>query len=121
MRKFANGTPPVDLSEDGEPRLRNPLLWWHNQCVASNKWNGLTQMALDVLSTPATSVDVERAFSFVGSFVSKHRHNLGAFTIQAAASLGSYSKAGLVKWGCLMLPQKAKAKAKAQPESHSTD
>ncbi|KAG8699536.1 hypothetical protein FRC08_005227 [Ceratobasidium sp. 394] len=119
--KFANGSPLVDLTKDGEPHLRNPLLWWHNQCITSNGWNGLTQMALDVLSTPATSVDVERAFSFVGSFVSKHCHNLGTFTIQAAASLSSYSKAGLVKRGCLTLPQKAKAKVKAQPEGRSTD
>ncbi|KAG9091245.1 hypothetical protein FS749_016682 [Ceratobasidium sp. UAMH 11750] len=121
IHEFANDSPLVDLAEDGEPGLRNPLLWWHNQCVTGNKWNGLTQMALDVLSTPATSVDVEHAFSFVGSFISKRRHNLGAFMIQAAASLGSYLKAGLVKQGCLTLPWKAKAKAKAQPKGHSTD
>jgi hypothetical protein len=61
-------------------------------------------------------VDVERVFSFVGSTVSKRRHNLAPCTIQATATLGSYSKAGLVKPGCLTLPRKAKAKAKAGVE-----
>ncbi|KAG8703143.1 hypothetical protein FRC08_003053 [Ceratobasidium sp. 394] len=119
--KFANGAPLVDLAKDREPWLCNLLLWWHNQCVAGNKWNGLTQMALDVLSTPATSVDVECAFLFVGSFVSKRCHNLGVFTIQAAATLSSYSKADFMKRGCLTLLWKAKAKAKAQPKDHSAD
>ncbi|KAG8702804.1 hypothetical protein FRC08_003239 [Ceratobasidium sp. 394] len=135
VREFANGTPLIDHAEDGEPWLCNPLVWWHNQHVAGNEWNGLTQMALNILSTPgmshatlifahnvlattppATSIDVEHAFLFVGSLVSKRRHNLGTFTIQAATSLGSYWKASLVKWGCLTLPQKAKPKAKAQPQ-----
>ncbi|KAG9074060.1 hypothetical protein FS749_014426, partial [Ceratobasidium sp. UAMH 11750] len=98
VRKFANGTPLVDHAEDGKPWLRNPLVWWHNQCVAGNEWNGLTQMALNVLSMPASTATT------------------WALSIQAATSLGSYSKASLVKWGCVTLPQKAKPKAKAQPQ-----
>jgi hypothetical protein len=61
----------------------------------------------------ASSVDVERAFSFAGSVVSKHRHNLAPYTIQATASLGSYSKAWLVKPGILTLPLRGKAAASA--------
>lgn len=109
--------------------MYEPLGWWYGQRCAANEYNGLTQMALDVLSTPgrscvlcflihsfncrtASSVDVERAFSFVGSIVSKRRHSLAPSTVQATASLGSYSKAGLVKPGLLVLPARGKAKDK---------
>ncbi|KAG8728818.1 hypothetical protein FRC10_004546, partial [Ceratobasidium sp. 414] len=113
IHKFINGAPLLDHVENGKPMLQNPLSWWYSQCITRNEWNRLTQMALDVLSTPATSVDVERAFSFASSIVSKRCHNLSAFTIQATASLGSYSKAGLMKPGCLALPPH-KGKPKAQ-------
>ncbi|OAV98974.1 hypothetical protein PTTG_25420 [Puccinia triticina 1-1 BBBD Race 1] len=42
----------------------NPLNWWMKQKRAGNMHGGLVDMALDVLSCPATSVDVKRAFSF---------------------------------------------------------
>lgn len=124
----------VDRTKDGRVKPINPLAWWHAQRVAGNEWDGVTQMALDVLSTPgmfsfcstavfdqqdgiytrsASSVDVERAFSFAGTIVAKRRHNLAPASIQATASLGSYSKAGLVKPGSLVLPRKGKGKAKA--------
>ncbi|QRW08919.1 DNA polymerase [Ceratobasidium sp. AG-Ba] len=76
----------------------------------------LAQMALDVLSTPATSVDVERAFSYVGSVVSKRRHNLKPYSIQVPRH-SVHSKANLVKKGCLELPRKANLKEKAKPKS----
>ncbi|QRV99744.1 DNA polymerase [Ceratobasidium sp. AG-Ba] len=110
--EFVNGDPVISRSKDGEPVLCNPLEWWYNQRLGGNEHQGLTQMALDVLSMPATSVDVERAFSFVGTIISKRRHNLKPYSIQATATLGSYSKAGLVQPGCLELPRKAKAKPK---------
>ncbi|OAV86983.1 hypothetical protein PTTG_10763 [Puccinia triticina 1-1 BBBD Race 1] len=37
----------------------NPLKWWMKQKSASNMHGGLLDMALDVVSGPATSVDVE--------------------------------------------------------------
>ncbi|KAF8596022.1 hypothetical protein BDV93DRAFT_455649, partial [Ceratobasidium sp. AG-I] len=91
----------------------NPLVWWQLQREAGNKNQGLTQMVLTFLRL-SSSVDVERAFLFAGSIASKRRHNLAPYTIQATASLGSYSKARLVKSGILELPCTAKAKAKAK-------
>ncbi|KAG9085753.1 hypothetical protein FRC06_003462 [Ceratobasidium sp. 370] len=76
----------------------NPLVWWYSQRVLGNERDGLTQLVLDVLSAPASSVDVERVFSFAGSI--------------ATATLGSYSKAGLVKPGTLQLPLRGREKAK---------
>ncbi|KDN34096.1 hypothetical protein RSAG8_12813, partial [Rhizoctonia solani AG-8 WAC10335] len=92
----------------------NPLSWWYSQRLAGEEHDGLTQMAIDIHTTPATSVDVERAFSFVSALVSKRRHKLGTLTIQASASLGAYSRADLVQLGCLKHAQKLKAKKKAQ-------
>ncbi|KAG9125172.1 hypothetical protein FRC07_008697, partial [Ceratobasidium sp. 392] len=120
VNEFINAQPSVappllDFDAKGEPLLRNPLAWWHSQRVAGNEWNGLTQMALDVLSMPATSVDVERTFSFAGTIVGKRRHSLSSYSIQATATLGSYSKAGLVKRGCLVLPREEKGKGKEKP------
>lgn len=67
-----------------------------------------------MLCVSATSVEVERAFSFVSATVSKRRHKLGPLTIQASASLGAYSRADLVKLGCLARALKLKAKQKAE-------
>ncbi|KAI7951709.1 hypothetical protein MJO28_007393 [Puccinia striiformis f. sp. tritici] len=62
------------LTEDGRPV--NPLKWWMQQRRAGNTHGGLLQMALDVLSCPATTVDVERSFSFGRDYVSFRRHRL---------------------------------------------
>ncbi|KNF01692.1 hypothetical protein PSTG_05119 [Puccinia striiformis f. sp. tritici PST-78] len=40
------------------------LTWWMQQQQAGNTHGGLLQMALDVLSCPATTVDVEQSLSF---------------------------------------------------------
>ncbi|QRV88431.1 alpha-glucosidase C [Ceratobasidium sp. AG-Ba] len=117
VQEFINAPPTIDYSEKNEPIFRNPIQWWYDQRLGGNEWDGLTQMALDVLSTPATSVDVERAFSYVGSIVTKRRHNLKPYSIQATATLGSYSRANMVKRGCLELPRKANAKEKAKAKS----
>ncbi|QRV88662.1 alpha-glucosidase C [Ceratobasidium sp. AG-Ba] len=116
VQEFVNTPATIDYGELNEPIFHNPVQWWYNQRLGGNEWDGLTHVALDVLTTPATSVDVERAFSYVGSIVSKRRHNLKPYSIQATSTLGSYSKANLVKRGCLELPRKVKEKEKARPK-----
>lgn len=67
-------------------------------------------------------------FSFVGLNITKRRHRLGALTIQASTTLGAYSKAGLVKPGCLVTPKmerianskgRGKGEAKGQAQESS--
>ena len=115
---------PVYSTVNGVRSPYNPLEWWRMQRATGNKYKGLTQMALDTLSTPgayniwsisatltayiASSVNIERVFLFAGSIVTKRRHHLAPCTIQATASLGSYSKAGLVKPGMLHQPRRGK-------------
>lgn len=48
--------PLITQSEDGEPVMYDPLAWWYGQRCSGNEHDGLTQMALDVLSTPGESV-----------------------------------------------------------------
>ncbi|KAG9097739.1 hypothetical protein FS749_005629 [Ceratobasidium sp. UAMH 11750] len=40
--EFVNGPVVFDYGEDSKPVFCNPLAWWYNQCVAGNKWSGLT-------------------------------------------------------------------------------
>ncbi|KAF8602517.1 hypothetical protein BDV93DRAFT_557520 [Ceratobasidium sp. AG-I] len=108
---FVNAKPIFNIIGGGRA-VFNPLAWWYGQRAVGNEENGLTRMALDMLSTPASSVNVKQAFLFAGSIVSKCRHNLSPGTIQATASLGLYSKAGRVKPGTLVLPLCGKEKEK---------
>ncbi|CAE6449547.1 unnamed protein product [Rhizoctonia solani] len=114
VTRFVNAMPVFDRTESGRSIPVDPLAWWYSQRLAGEEHDGLTQMAIDIHTTPATSIDVERAFSFVSAMVSKCRHKLGALTIQASASLGAYSRADLIKPGCLKKVLKLKAKKKAE-------
>ncbi|PLW12529.1 hypothetical protein PCANC_23014 [Puccinia coronata f. sp. avenae] len=49
-------------------------------------------MALDVLSCPATTVDVEQSFSFGRDYVSNRRHRLNASSVTRGMAVAFYSK-----------------------------
>ncbi|KIK92854.1 hypothetical protein PAXRUDRAFT_146430 [Paxillus rubicundulus Ve08.2h10] len=57
----------------------------------------LSQMALDYLSIPATSIDVERLFSCGHLILSHIRSCLSAQSTCALLCLGSWSKLKLIK------------------------
>ncbi len=61
----------------------------------------LAQMALDFLSAPATSTDVERLFSHSGLVVAKRRHNLTADNIRQSTTLGNWLSVGIVPTGAI--------------------
>ncbi|KNE91149.1 hypothetical protein PSTG_15404 [Puccinia striiformis f. sp. tritici PST-78] len=89
----------LHLNEEGLPV--NPLKWWIQQARGGNTHGGLLHMALDVLSCPATTVDVERAFSFGRDYVSFKRHRLSASSVTRGMSIAFYSKSGEIKPGTL--------------------
>ena len=66
-------------------------MYWHQQRVAGVTVN-LARMALDFLSAPATSVDVERLFSFSGKTISKLRNRMSADTSTATVLVGSWAR-----------------------------
>ncbi|KAF8602519.1 hypothetical protein BDV93DRAFT_509272 [Ceratobasidium sp. AG-I] len=52
VRKFVEAKPLVRIGTNSEPILYNLLAWWYWQHMSGHERNGLTQMAIDVLSTP---------------------------------------------------------------------
>ncbi|KAH9449608.1 hypothetical protein Pst134EB_020427 [Puccinia striiformis f. sp. tritici] len=80
----------LNLDDEGQPV--NPLKWWIKQGRAGNTHGGLLQMALDVLSCPATTVDVERSFNFGRDYVSVRRHRLSASSLTQGMTVALYSK-----------------------------
>ncbi|KIM61748.1 hypothetical protein SCLCIDRAFT_51980, partial [Scleroderma citrinum Foug A] len=65
------------------------LKWWHEQ---HSKYPRLSCMALDYLTIPATSIDVERLFS-KGHMVLPYLHNcLSTQSTCALLCLGQWSK-----------------------------
>ncbi|KNE94404.1 hypothetical protein PSTG_12304 [Puccinia striiformis f. sp. tritici PST-78] len=84
---------------DGNPV--NPLKWWMKQKRTGNTHGGLVHMALDVLSCPATSVDVERAFSFGRDYVTSKRHRLAPKSVSRGMTVAFYSKNQKIPEGIL--------------------
>ncbi|KAJ3490696.1 hypothetical protein NLJ89_g11414 [Agrocybe chaxingu] len=65
-----------------------PIPFWEGMQAARNP---LARMALDYLSIPATSTDVERSFSKGGLTVSRFRHALSDESTQAATLVGTWA------------------------------
>ncbi|SJL14102.1 uncharacterized protein ARMOST_17557 [Armillaria ostoyae] len=85
--------PPTDCGD--------PIIHWSAKLdkrdVKSKKkvvtpTGALARMALDFLSAPAASMDVERVFSHGGLMVNKRRHNLSAESTRANVILNSWGK-----------------------------
>ncbi|SJL18439.1 uncharacterized protein ARMOST_22028 [Armillaria ostoyae] len=80
------------LSTDTE-LTDNPLMWWKEK---QSMYPCLSRMALDYLSIPATSVDVERTFSRGHLLISHIRNKLTAQTSRALMCLGQWSVYGFI-------------------------
>ncbi|KAF5318888.1 hypothetical protein D9611_014723 [Ephemerocybe angulata] len=94
-------SPPVMTSSD-------PITYWTGMLAAGDL---LAPMALDYLTAPATSTDVERAFSRGGLTVSKLRHSLADKTTKASTVLGSWHEhGGLIPFDDLVAKFKQKRK-----------
>ncbi|KAF5324406.1 hypothetical protein D9619_011183 [Psilocybe cf. subviscida] len=78
---------PVEKVSDG-------LKWW---TARKQMYPRLSRMALDYLSIPPTSVDVERVFSQGRIELSHLRNCLSAQTVRATMCVGAWSKAGYVR------------------------
>ncbi|KNF02943.1 hypothetical protein PSTG_03892 [Puccinia striiformis f. sp. tritici PST-78] len=108
---------PLHLDEAGLPV--NPLKWWIKEGRSGNTYGGLLQMALDVLSCPATTVNVERLFSFGRDYVSNRRHRLNTLSVTKGMTVAFYSETDMIKPRILRKwkqYQRNKGKEKAQKE-----
>ncbi|OAV87198.1 hypothetical protein PTTG_06221, partial [Puccinia triticina 1-1 BBBD Race 1] len=95
--------------------------WWIQQKNSGNMHGGLVYMVLDVLSFPATLVDVKRAFSFGRNYFLPRRHRLSARSLSRGMTVAFYSKNGMIKDGVLakwkhglQTEKKVKAKEKGK-------
>jgi hypothetical protein len=78
----------------GTECVNNVLAWWFEKRTV---YPMLARMALDYLSIPATSVDVERVFSRGRLILSHVRSRLSVQSTRALICVGSWSRLGLVK------------------------
>ncbi|KAH9471343.1 hypothetical protein Pst134EA_005242 [Puccinia striiformis f. sp. tritici] len=89
----------LHLNKEGLPV--HPAQMVNSTGARGNTHGGLLHMALDVLSCPATTVDVERAFSFGWDYVSFKRHRLSTSSVTRGMTIAFYSKSGKIKPGTL--------------------
>ena len=90
---------PIDIYLADPPitSITNPLIYWHSIMSSQNIFAPLARMALDFLSMPAASTDVERAFSRGRLTVSRLRHSLSDESTRAATVLSSWANiSGLI-------------------------
>jgi len=74
--------------------VKNASVWWvKNRAV----YPRLSRMALNYLSIPATSVDVERVFSKGRLILSHVRNGLSVQSTRALVCLGAWSRMGFIK------------------------
>lgn len=81
------------LATDTED-VEDPLLWWAER---RSMFPALSRMALDYLSIPATSVDVERAFSRGRLLLTHVRSRLSAQSTRSLLCVGNWSLHGYIK------------------------
>ncbi len=72
-----------------EPDDVDPLLFWQGVLMGRPE-SQLAKMAIDYLSTPASSVDAERAFSRGALTVTHHRHSLSDVSTRNSIVLGAW-------------------------------
>lgn len=107
--------------------IDDPLTHWNGVYTATKNLEkrALARMALDFLSAPAASTDVERAFSRGGLTVSKRRHSLNDESTQAATVLSSWAMVGgIIPEGKILevfrdKSKRSKGKSKAVTEVNS--
>lgn len=74
-----------------------------------------------LLPKKATSVNVERAFSFGRDYIGIKRHSLSATSICAGMSLAAYSRNGLVTPGLLRMGRKREREERAARAKEDQD
>ncbi|OJT02096.1 hypothetical protein TRAPUB_7442 [Trametes pubescens] len=96
-RKRANAFDPLEAYLETPPisSVEEPLHHW-NLILESSRDDSpdaaLARMALDFLSAPAASTDVEQAFSRGHLTVSRLRHSLGEDSVRAGTVVGSWAR-----------------------------
>ena len=75
-----------------EPHITNIIQWWIDH---STMYPALSKMALDILSIPAMSAEVERVFSSAKLLITDNRNRLKEDIIEACECLKSLDSTGM--------------------------
>lgn len=131
LAQYGRSTTSADALEEylSAPCLSDvddPLQHWNVFFTSSNnpEKRALARMATDFLSAPASSTDVERAFSRGGLTVSKRRHSLNDESTRAATILSSWAQVGgLIPEGEILstFREKSKRSGKAKEKGAVAD
>ncbi|KIL56860.1 hypothetical protein M378DRAFT_88698 [Amanita muscaria Koide BX008] len=82
------------LQTTTENGVSDPLHWWYER---RHIYPGLSRMARDYLTIPATSVNVERVFSEGRVLLSYLRNRLQVDSTRALLCVGEWCKKGVIK------------------------
>ena len=83
---------PVPFDDEA---AKDPIGWWRMQ---RSEYPCLSQLAIDILTIPASSADCERAFSEAGDLLEPRRSRLEPEIIGALQCLRSWSRVGMIDW-----------------------
>lgn len=89
LDEYARWQDSIDITDN---EVVDPFAYWHER---RGIYPRLSQMALDLLSVPAMSAEVERLFSAAGRMVTAERSRLDANTISIFQSLRSWHIQGI--------------------------
>jgi hypothetical protein len=84
--KHTQPTCPEQYLGDG-----HPIVYWIQMCP---KYPCLSQLAIDILTIPASSCDCERLFSELGDLLEPKRRAIGSELLAALQLLRSWTRAG---------------------------
>jgi hypothetical protein len=82
----------MDLDE-----VFDPLGWWQ-ESTQQKVYPNLSKMALDLLSIPAMSAEVERLFSSCKITITDRRNRIGIDAVEAIECLKSWLRENNVAW-----------------------
>lgn len=73
--------------------------WWR---VYAEQFPRLSRMAVDVLSIPTSSAEIERVFSLSKLVITSQRHRMALSTLEAIICLKAWARQGLFQWGDML-------------------
>ncbi|GAA5882316.1 hypothetical protein JCM1840_005033 [Sporobolomyces johnsonii] len=94
LDSFVSATPTFDRAADGTVHDKGAVDFWLGQQRAAGGFgrDALADLGVDIFTCPATSVDVERAFSRGRRVVSEFQHSLSPQRIADTLSLSFYAR-----------------------------
>lgn len=79
------------------PKDFDPIQWWQEATQRAN-YPRLSKMALDLLSIPAMSAEVERLFSSANITITDRRNRIGVDAVEAIECLKSWLRKDNISW-----------------------